>query len=614
MRNKMHRREFLMATPAAVWGLSHLAQGTQGAQTPARSSLIKIEPFDYRGVRLKEGRWLDQYLAAREFYLGLSEDDILKGFRAAVGLPAPGHSLGGWAAKSTGGIFGQWLSGFSRMYRATGDGAAREKAIRLVTEFAKTVKPDGDCGQRHYSFDKLVCGLVDLQLYADHQEAIALLEKITDWAGKNLNHDNLPAAPLLKGQYFGSGRPGEWYTLAENFFRAYQLTGNPKFKSFAEMWLYHSYWNKFANTSDPTDALGVHAYSHVNTFSSAAMTYAVSGDPTYLQIIKNAYDFLQNTQCYATGGFGPNETIVRTNGSLGKALEIRYDTFETPCGSWAGFKLSRYLQQFTGEARYGDWIEKLLYNGIGASLRIAAGGKNFYYSDYRVGGGMKVYSWDTFTCCSGTYIQDIADYHNIVYYQDGSSLYVNLYVPSEVVWIRPEGEVKLVQDTRYPEAETSTLALEMRQSMNFAIKFRVPGWARDVSVKINGAPLNVACSPGTWAVLERTWSPADRVEIRIPLRFRMQPVDRWHPNRIALVRGPVVFVLDLHNHEQAFRLPEKDDDLNKWLVPDSTPGQFRVELPDNSRVASKFWPFYEMVENHPYRMYFDMKELPFLLW
>ena len=189
-----------------------------------------------------------------------------------------------------------------------------------------------------------------------------------------------------------SGKPLEWYTLSENLFRAFETSGDERFKTFAEVWLYPAYWNKFADTSDPPDAFGVHAYSHVNTFSSAAMAYAVTGDAKYLNIIKNAYDFLQNTQCYATGGFGPVERIMPTNGNLGKALDLQMNTCETPCCSWAAFKLAKYLMQFTGESRYGDWIERLLYNGIGAALPITGNGKNFYYADYRVAGGVKYYA------------------------------------------------------------------------------------------------------------------------------------------------------------------------------------------------------------------------------
>ena len=44
---------------------------------------------------------------------------------------------------------------------------------------------------------------------------------------------------------------------------------------------------------------------------------------------------MQDTQCYATGGYGPNERFMSVNGSLGKALETRSDNFETLCGSWA---------------------------------------------------------------------------------------------------------------------------------------------------------------------------------------------------------------------------------------------------------------------------------------
>ena len=579
---------------------------------PAISSRLQIEAFDYQGVKLRDSRWRDQVHVARDYYLGVSNDDILQGFRAQAGLPAPGKPLGGWCAKDSQTVFGQWLSGMSRMYRATGDEALRDKASYLLAEWAKTVRPDGDCGMRHYSFDKMVCGLVDLKLYADHPYAVPLLEKTTDWASRTFEHENMIVVPSHNTMYYG--KPQEWYTLSENQFRAYQLTGNPKFKNFAEIWLYHQYWNKFANTSSPTDAQGVHAYSHVNTFSSAAMTYAVTSDSTYLRIIKNAYDFLQNTQCYATGGYGPNERFMASDGSLGKALETRSDTFETLCGSWGGFKLSRYLMQFTGEARYGDWIERLLYNGAGAALALRPGGRNFYYSDYRISGGMKVDYWDNYTCCSGTLFQDMADYHNLIYYKDDSSLYVNLYLPSEVAWSRAQGDVSLVQETGYPETETSTMTLAMKQPTNFSLKLRVPGWSKDMSVKVNGADAGAECKPGEWAVISRTWNSGDKIEVRIPLRLRMQAVDAQHPQRVAIVRGPVVLVQDFNYHDPDFQLPNNDDDLNKWLVADGSPAVFRMERPDGRPVRLKFRPFYDLAEDFPYVMYFDVKAWPYALW
>ena len=606
----MPRRTFLKTAPVAAYALVETAKGAL-LKSPTPGSRIKIEPFDYRGVRLRESRWQKQYQAARDFYFGVSDDDILCGYRSTAGLSAPGKPLGGWCARNSNTVFGQWLSGFSRFACAMDDAALRDKVIRLFTEWSKTVKPDGNCGMMHYPFEKLVGGLVDMQLYLDY-DTTSMLERVTDWAGKALDRTRAPAAPRPWEMH--SGRPLEWYTVGENLFRAYQLTGNSKFKDFAEVWLYHDYWNKFVATSDPSDAWGVHAYSHVNTFSSAAMAYAVGGDEKYLRVIRNAYDFLQNTQCYATGGFGPSERIMPTNGNLGKALEYHQNTCETPCCSWAAFKLGRYLMQFTGEARYGDWLERLLYNGIGGVLWIKDNGRHFYYADYRVDGGVKVYARDVYTCCSGTYCQAVSDYPNQIYYRDASSLYVNLYVPSEVTWNRPEGEVKVTLETRYPEAETATVTLDLKQGSRFALKFRVPGWSKGMSLKVNGAPAGIECKPGTWAVVERTWKPGDKIEVNIPLPLRFSAVDKWHPNRIAVVRGPVVIVQEGNAHEPVFKLPETNEDLNKWFTPSTQPGYFRMEPPDGTTVRAQFLPFYAAIESLAYRMYFDNDKLPCVLW
>jgi hypothetical protein len=154
----------------------------------------------------------------------------------------------------------------------------------------------------------------------------------------------------------------------------------------------------------------------------------------------------------------------------------------------------------------------------------------------------------------------------------------------------------------------------MARSTAFALRFRVPGWARDVSISLNGAAARVPYVPGTWAVLDRTWNPGDKVEIKLPLRFRLQPVDRWHPDRIALVRGPVVFVQEGNTHEPVYRLPDDETSLNAQLVVDRSPAEFRFVPPDKTNVQGRFRPFYAMGENHPYRMYLDRTALPFILW
>src|SRR5215469_11028480 len=130
------RRDWLLSAGAIAGAASLAAQ----AQSSSIASRARIEPFDYRGVRLLKSRWLEQYQSGRDYYLNVSNDDILQGWRAAAGLPAPGKPLGGWCATNSNIVFGQWLSGMARIYRATGDAPLRDKTAHLLEEWSKTVK------------------------------------------------------------------------------------------------------------------------------------------------------------------------------------------------------------------------------------------------------------------------------------------------------------------------------------------------------------------------------------------------------------------------------------------------------------------------------------------
>jgi len=610
------RRDFI----DLLAGAALTPQLAQPSGRPAGGVRTHMEPFNYQGVRLREGRMRDQYLAARDYFFHLPDDDIVKGFRKRAGLPAPGNDMGAWGSQDTAMVFGQWLSGMARMFKAAQDEAMRDKCLNLMLEWAKTIPPDGtpysptlakQAKFSHYAWDKLFGGLLDVHEYCGGGEALSLAAGLLDWAARNL--DRTRSSP--RG-FDISGFPPEWYTLSENLYRAYILTAEPSYRTFGDLWRYDDYWGMFTGKVR-LNLQGFHAYSHVNTLSSAAMTYAVTGESEYLKTIVNAYDYFQQTQCYATGGYGPSEKLVAADGQLGAALEREANTFETPCGCWAVFKLGRYLLQFTGEARFGDWIEQLVYNGIGAALPMAPGGKTFYYSDYtlgpndRIGAARKVYYWDPYPCCSGTYIQAVADYHNLIYFKDDDGLYVNLYVPSELTWRREGQDVRIIQDTLYPESDTSTLTVDLPKSMGFSLSFRVPFWCQGAEVRVNSAKAGLRAAPGTWATVKRLWSPGDRVTVRLPMRLRRVPVDRRHPNRVALVYGPVVLVQDARYTLKPSRIPP-DPSRSRWVDAGDKPLEFRLLQPPAQSIFAPEWgvflPFYRAGAGAPYRMYFDVAD------
>ncbi len=595
----LNRREFsrLLAGVAAGSVLTGRALGSGAANSTnviAKAPFL-LDPFNYDGVRLLDGMLKRQLDATRDTYYNIPDDSLLYGFRKRAGLPAPGEGLTGWYGSDTFNAFPQFLAGMARMSRAMGDLSLRDKTLFLMREWAKTIEPDGFFFYSraphlaHYTYEKTVGGLNDIYEYLGERDALVYLERITDWAIQNLDRTRFNSTPKKFADE-------EWYTLSENLYRAYLLTGEAKYRTFAEVWHYDKYWDGMAD-GHPEVADYLHAYSHVNTLSSAAMAYMVSGDPKLLKAITNAYDYFQATQCYATGGYGPSELLRPPNGALGKALEEEGSTFETPCGSWGAFKLSRYLMGFTGEARYGDWIEKLTYNGIGAALPMTGNGETFYYADYRVERGAKRYYGLTWPCCSGTYPQAVADYHNLIYFRDPEGLYVNLYVPSQVIWQHGDQEVTLRQETSYPESEIVRLTVNPKTPARFSLSFRVPGWAKHgISVRTNGISETTRSEPGQWMTLQRNWNPGDRVELRIPLNLRFAAVDSQHPKRVAVVRGPVVLV----RKDPKTRLA----DFSAWQTDPNDPMAFHSSAP----ATDLFVPFYKIGRGEPYLMYFDLED------
>jgi uncharacterized protein len=585
--------------------MSEEGAATHGSVT---QGFRRLESFDYAGVRLLPSRFHTQVEVARQVYGSLSEDDILKGFRQAAGLPDPGQGMAGWCKTTSAVIFGQLLSGMVRLGKAADDPRLTDKAARLFEGWKQTLPSDGNARMRLYDWEKLLCGLVDIAKYTS-RDSLPVLRTTTQWAARTFDRTRRPA----DGHDFWGAGPGdtsEWYTLPENLYRAYELSGDPLFKGFADIWLYEDYWRPFTKSAKPPQVLPVHAYSHVNSFSSAAMAYAISGERRYLDICINAFDFLQHTQCYATGGYGPDERLMPPDGSLGRSLDVNAFHAEIPCGSWAAFKLCLYLMSFTGEARYGDWIETILYNAMGASLPTEADGKTFYYGDYSISAGRKSFYWHEWPCCSGTYLQNMAEYYNLIFLRDAQGLYVNLYVPSELHWTHGGESIVVRQATLYPESEDVVISLAMKRACAFALRFRIPQWSKTGAVfTLNGEGIEVPVEPGQWASLDRLWQDGDQVTIAFPLELRAVAVDEQHPDRVAILYGPIVLAQDEACCRRPFSLAPQTQ-LSSRLVKEEPGLRFRVLNTMPERHTRYLVPLYSQKPFWPYWIYFDLQSSP----
>lgn len=622
MDSSISRRGFLKAA-SALTASAYAAKTIPAlaASTAPNKGTVAINPplatFSYCDVQLLDGPMRRQFEENHARFLNLDDDRLLKVFRQVAGLPAPGEDMGGWYDLTgfslvkndfqgfiAGHSFGQYLSALARGYAVTGDKETGAKVNRLVKGYGETLDPKAKffAGYRlpAYTYDKLSCGLIDAHEFVHDPLAMQIHEKLTHailayLPEKALSRFEQRARPHKDSSYTWD----ETYTLPENLFLAYQRSGNPFYREMGKKYLEDkTYFDALAEGNNvlPYE----HAYSHVNAFSSAMQAYITLGSEKHLRAAKNGFEMLQTTQSFATGGWGPNETFGEPGtGQLGNSLKDTHASFETPCGAYGHFKITRYLLRVTKDSKYGDSMERVLYNTILGAWPIQADGTSFYYSDYAAT-GKKVWYGQKWPCCSGTFPQLAADYHISTYLRGSDGVYVNLFTPSRVQWKDAGGRYGLTQDTKYPFDNQITIHVACSKPTEFALHVRIPAWASpDPTLSVNGKRVSEPVQPGSFAAIRRTWNDGDRVELEFPMPLRLEEVDANHPNLVALLHGPVVL----------FAIADSQPSIDKNGLLQAKPtnnaaGDWSANSSDGSTVTMR--PFMN-IEKESYSTYVALK-------
>jgi DUF1680 family protein len=545
------RRKFLgSATLVAGAAVVPLKSNLVFAGT-APPTIAPLDEFEYGQISVTSELHQAQLQHCVSVLMGLNEDSLLKPMRQMGGQPAPGADLGGWyvydpnydyrkfdVGFAPGANFGQWVSALARAYAITGSPELRIKVLRLNQLYAASIS-DGFYEKNRfpaYCYDKLVCGLIDSHRWASDPDAFAILQRTTDAALRNI-----PEHAVEHGQ---SWRPGkdisynwdESYTMPENLFLAYQRGAGDRYKELGARYLNDTFFAPLA--AGENSFAGKHAYSHVNALSSAMQAYLTVGSEMHLRAAKNGFDMLLD-QSFVTGGWGPDEQLRATDSDdVYASLTGTHSSFETPCGSYAHFKITRYLLRVTRDSRYGDSMERMMYNTVLGAKPLDADGHAFYYSDYNFD-GHKVYSNHGFPCCSGTLPQVATDYGINSYFRDGQGVYVNLYIPSTLRWQQNGTSVSLIQKSSYPNDGMIEFEFDVSKPTDFAANFRIPAWAEGAAISINGK-LTTPVASGTFASVHRQWKSGDRVNLELPMKMRLEAINPRHPDTVALLRGPVV--------------------------------------------------------------------------
>ena len=535
-----------------------MAAGTTGFGQPAPTTAPAITPvtlqalpFDLDQVTLLDSPFKTAQERDKAYLLSLDPERLLHTFRLNVGLPSTAQPLGGWEAPTVelrGHFTGHYLSACALMYRSTGDPALKSRTDYLVAELAKCQEastkagfhtgylsafPESlfdrvDKGQKvwapWYTMHKIMAGLLDVHLQTGNPQALDVLTKLADWVTFRVDR--------LTPQQMQASLKNEQGGMTEVLANLAAVTNDAQYLRIAEAFNHHAVIDPLAQGQDKLDRL--HANTQIPKIIGAAREYELTGNPDYHQIASFFWTEVALHRSYVFGGDSDREHFFAMT-DWAKHLSVA--TAET-CNTYNMLKLTRHLFEWEPSTTLMDFYERALYNQILGSQEPDKGMMTYFISTQP--GHFKTYMTplDSFWCCSGTGVENHAKYGDTIYFHDADSLYVNLFIPSELTW--KNKDLVLRQETRFPEDGSVLLTLHCQKPTALAIKIRYPGWATaGMAMRINESDIAITDRPGSYVTLQREWHDGDRIGITLPMNLHIETLPNT-PNQIAVMDGPIV--------------------------------------------------------------------------
>lgn len=205
-------------------------------------------------------------------------------------------------------------------------------------------------------------------------------------------------------------------------------------------------------------------------------------------------------------------------------------------------KLTRHLFSWNPDPRYFDYFERTLLNDRIGTIRPEKG-HTIYFQSLTPGAWKTFNSEDkSFWCCTGTGVEEYAKLNDSIYWHDSGGVFVNLFIPSELDW--HEKALKLRQETKVPDDQTTSLTITADKPVPAAIRLRIPSWTSEARVKLNGRALEATAEPGGYLTLDRAWKTGDRIDLEIPMHLSVEAMPD-DPKLQAFLYGPLVLAGDL---------------------------------------------------------------------
>lgn len=396
----------------------------------------------------------------------------------------------------------------------------------------------------------------------------------------HLNKNRWPHAILFRAmmaEYYANGRMDVINALVKHFLASrddysegrnvvnvetmcwlYGVTGRKDMLQLA-IRSYETY-NSGANSDETVNALlsdeipSDHGVTFLEIVKIPAILYMYTGTQKYLSAALHGFDKLETYHMLADGVPSSSEHFN------GKESDNVHETCDISDYIWS----AGYMLMITGDAKWGDRIEKACYNaGMGAVT------KDFRTHQYYSGPNqiladqnssrwnckepwydqsrprMAYQPWHDTECCTGNVNRFLPGLIARMWLREKSGgVVAAMYAPSQVAVLVGKAQRKFVitEETSYPFDGNVRFVFQSDDSSGVVFPFfiRIPEWSSETAITVDGVILKEKITPGSFFRLTRKFRAGTTVTVNFGIAVRLQS---FAGNGIALLRGPLLFSL-----------------------------------------------------------------------
>lgn len=535
----------------------------------------QVSYFSLQDVKLLSSPFLQAQQIDLHYILALDPDRLSAPFLREAGLTPKAPSYTNWENTGLDGhIGGHYLSALSMMYASTGDTVIYNRLNYMLNELHRAQQAVGTgfiggtpgslqlwkeikAGDIRaggfslngkwvplYNIHKTYAGLRDAYLYAHSDLARQMLIDLTDWMidiTSGLSDSQMQ--DMLRSEHGG---------LNETFADVAEITGDKKYQELARRFSHKVILDPLIKNEDKLN--GMHANTQIPKVIGYKRVAEVSKDDkdwNHAAEWDHAARFFWNTvvnhRSVCIGGNSVREHFHPSDNFTSMLNDVQGP--ET-CNTYNMLRLTKMLYQNSGDVdnsnkpdpRYVDYYERALYNHILSSQEPDKGG--FVYFTPMRPGHYRVYSQPetSMWCCVGSGLENHTKYGEFIYAQQQDTLYVNLFIPSQLNW--KEQGVTLTQETLFPDDEKVTLRIDKAAKKKLTLMIRIPEWAGNsegYEITINGKKhlSDIQAGTSTYLPLRRKWKKGDMITFHLPMKVSMEQIPD-KKDYYAFLYGPIV--------------------------------------------------------------------------